>query len=416
MLASPVKVFYSYAPEDEALRDELEKHLQPLHSQGLISSWHHRCTLPGTDWVHALNSHLNSASLILLLISSDFLASDYCTGIEMKRALEREKALEARVIPILLRPMDNWQNTPFGYLKVLPSNNLPITQWRNRDAAFADVAAGIRQAIENMTQFSISTYHKVPTSMWNVPYRRNPFFTGREESLHSLHDKLVTAKTSTPTQPQALCGLGGIGKTQIAIEYAYRYRDEYRAVIWIDAETHETIVGGFSALADMLQIPGREKWNQKRILSMINDRLNELTNWLLIFDNVSDLSLVRQFLPIEGKGHILLTTQAQALGDVAQGIEIMEMTPEMSLVHPGDSGLGVSLLVSPVPGRSCTRPILPRLCETESSRAYAEVVVRAPDGLRILAEWMGADPKPLAHHRHAPLAGERQIRPWHFLP
>src|SRR6266705_5545171 len=86
------------------------------------------------------------------------------------------------------------------------------------------------------------------------------------------------------------------------------------------------------------------------------------------------------------------------------------------LVHPDDSGSDVSLLVSPVPERFCTRPILRRLHETESSRAYAWVVARAPDDLRILAEWMGADPKPLAHHRHAQLAAERQIRAWHFLP
>src|SRR5205823_11111576 len=86
------------------------------------------------------------------------------------------------------------------------------------------------------------------------------------------------------------------------------------------------------------------------------------------------------------------------------------------LAHRDDSGSDVPLLVSPVPGRSCTLPIPLRSPETESSRAYAWVVAYAPDDLRIPTEWMGADPKPPARHRHAQLATERQIRPWHFLP
>ena len=99
-----VEVFYSYAHKDEPLRNELEKHLSVLQRNGLVSSWHDRQIEPGMDWAQAIDTHLETASIILLLISSDFLASEYCYGIEMKRALEREKAKEARVIPIVLRP------------------------------------------------------------------------------------------------------------------------------------------------------------------------------------------------------------------------------------------------------------------------------------------------------------------------
>jgi hypothetical protein len=123
---TPVEVFYSYAHEDEAFRDELEKHLSLLRRQGLITAWHDRHILPGADWSQAIDEHLERASVILLLISADFLASDYCYGLEMQRALQRQQANEARVVPILLRPVD-WHNAPFAHLQALPTAGKPIT-------------------------------------------------------------------------------------------------------------------------------------------------------------------------------------------------------------------------------------------------------------------------------------------------
>src|SRR5579864_7606200 len=111
----PIEVFYSYAHQDEQLRTELEKHLSLLHRQGLISAWHHRHILAGTDWTQAIDTHLEQASIILLLVSADFLSSEYCYGIEMQRAIARHQAKQAHVIPILLRPVD-WQNAPFAHL------------------------------------------------------------------------------------------------------------------------------------------------------------------------------------------------------------------------------------------------------------------------------------------------------------
>src|SRR5947209_19941830 len=102
---TPVEVFCSYAHEDEVWLRKLETHLSPLKRQGLISLWHDRLISPGTNWAKEIDTHLETASLILLLVSADFFASDYCYGIEMKRALERQEADEARVIPISVRPV-----------------------------------------------------------------------------------------------------------------------------------------------------------------------------------------------------------------------------------------------------------------------------------------------------------------------
>ncbi|MDQ6705552.1 MAG: toll/interleukin-1 receptor domain-containing protein, partial [Acidobacteriota bacterium] len=141
------RLFYSYAHEDADLRDLLEKHLTALRRDGLIESWHDRDILPGAAWNDSISEHLEQADIILLLISVDFLASPYCTGTEMSRALEREKRGEATVIPILLRPVE-LTNAPFRHLQFLPDKGKPVVEWRNRDEAFVDVARGIRRAVE----------------------------------------------------------------------------------------------------------------------------------------------------------------------------------------------------------------------------------------------------------------------------
>ena len=103
---APLLLFYSYAHEDELLREQLEKHLSLLKRQGFISGWHDREILPGATWAQEIDVHLESASIVLLLVSPDFLASDYCYEVEMQRALERHRCGETRVIPIILRPCD----------------------------------------------------------------------------------------------------------------------------------------------------------------------------------------------------------------------------------------------------------------------------------------------------------------------
>src|SRR5437763_5483465 len=134
---APIQVFCSYAQQDEKWLRKLETHLSLLKHQGLIATWHNRLVLLGTNWTQDVDSHLHSASIILLLISADFLASDYCYGSEMKRALERESLNEAYVIPILVRPVD-WKKAPFAHLKVLPTDAKPITRWSNQDEAYTN--------------------------------------------------------------------------------------------------------------------------------------------------------------------------------------------------------------------------------------------------------------------------------------
>ena len=145
---SPIELFFSYSHEDEELRDQLANHLRLLERQGVIHSWHDRRIVAGAEWGKAIDEHLESARIILLLVSPDFIASEYCFDKEVTRAMERHESGEAVVIPIILRPTDHWSSAPFGKLQGLPMDVRPITLWRNRDEAFADVARGIRELIQ----------------------------------------------------------------------------------------------------------------------------------------------------------------------------------------------------------------------------------------------------------------------------
>jgi TIR domain len=145
----PLELFYSYAHEDERLRDDLDKHLRNLERQGVLSGWHDRRIPAGLEWEGQISHHLEDADLILLLVSSDFISSNYCYDVEVKRAMERHESGAARVIPVVLRPTD-WKGAPFAKLQMLPTDAIPVTKWEDRDEAFLDVIRGIRLAADQL--------------------------------------------------------------------------------------------------------------------------------------------------------------------------------------------------------------------------------------------------------------------------
>jgi len=140
------RLFFSYSHKDEALRNQLETHLALLKRQGVISTWNDRCLIAGDSLDSEVMRELEEADVILLLVSADYLASEYCYGIEMKRALERNATKEARVIPIILRPCD-WRSSPFGSLLAAPTDGRPVTKWPDPDDAFLEIVKAIRGAV-----------------------------------------------------------------------------------------------------------------------------------------------------------------------------------------------------------------------------------------------------------------------------
>jgi hypothetical protein len=164
--------------------------------------------------------------------------------------------------------------------------------------------------------------------IWNIPYQRNPLFTGREDVLNKLSETLQGGKTAALAQPQAISGLGGIGKTQAAVEYAYRNKDNYNAILWVKAETEGSINADYVTIASLLNLPEKQEQDQSKIVEGVKYWFQEHANWLLILDNADDIAMVKAFIPVGSKGHILLTTRAHATGSIARRIEVEKMEPD----------------------------------------------------------------------------------------
>ena len=184
----PAKVFFVYSHKDEDLRDQLEVQLSMLRREGLIESWHDRRITAGSHLDQTIDAKLEKAHIILLLVSPDFLTSEYCYDIEMNRALERHESGEARVIPVILRPCD-WIHPPLENLLAVPLDGKPVTTWQNTDEAFLDIAKSIRRVIEEMSAAQ-------PASDSSGLFSESSF-QGASESIDTYSDNLRLPKTFT---------------------------------------------------------------------------------------------------------------------------------------------------------------------------------------------------------------------------
>src|SRR5436853_6482670 len=147
----PPEVFVSYSSKDKRFKDSLLKQLKVLAQQGVISTWHDGVLVPGQQWNNEIIEHLNSSRLILLLVSPDFLTSDYVSRVELKLAAKRHQRKEVCVIPVLVRNVNAWKTQPFGALKLgdlqaVPAGEKFIVDWEKREKAFAEVENGHQQA------------------------------------------------------------------------------------------------------------------------------------------------------------------------------------------------------------------------------------------------------------------------------
>lgn len=187
-------LFFSYSHKDEDLRDELEVHLTSLKRQGLIETWHDRRITAGEEWEAKISENLKTAEVILLLVSPDFIASEYCYGRELGHALEQHQEGNAKVIPVILRPCA-WQNLSFGKLQATPEDGRPVTKFPDRDEAFLKVTEDVKKAVESISGPVQAAAAPVPKAEASAPRDAEPRSSNlrvRKEFSQRDRDRFLT--------------------------------------------------------------------------------------------------------------------------------------------------------------------------------------------------------------------------------
>jgi hypothetical protein len=366
--------FISYTSADRPWAEWIAWQLEQAGYTTVIQAWDFR---PGSNFVLEMDTADKAASRTIAVLSPDYFNSGFASSEWAARFRHDPRGVLRLLVPVCVRACNvEGLFGPIVYIDLVE---------RDEQAARMYLLAGVQ--MERAKPLAAPAFPLVSPgrpafpsampSLWNVPYRRNPYFTGREEILARLHEQLHANKATALTQPQAINGLGGIGKTQTAVEYAYRFRADYQAVLWASAGSLETLISDFVALAALLRLPEREVADQAVVVAAVKHWLESQEGWLLILDNADDLEMVSDFMPIGDTGHLLLTTRAQFTGTIANSIEVEKM----------ERAEGILLLLRRAKLLAAGDPIEQA---KETDRSLAETLVAELDGLPLALDQAGA--------------------------
>jgi tetratricopeptide (TPR) repeat protein len=338
----PVEIFFSYAHEDEALRDQLAAHLTSL--AGVATSWYDRSIGAGTAWADEIDARLQTADIILLLVSADFLASDYCKNVEVPRALARHAAGEATVIPVILRAC-HWTGLPYGALQALPTDARPITLWSDRDAAWFDVVAGLSAAIERIktsghagappptrkAQAPTGAGKAQQTAAARIPdFLVVGFVARRDTDSNDIVARLQLELAPHEHRLVVLWGAGGVGKTTLAAEAARALLSDFNGrIVWTSAlgradYTRSTLLDEIAAQLDRPDLrPLAPEPKAEAVRALLADAPT-----LIILDNFETVGEAEQKLCVgflhDAPAPALITTRQRIEG--ARNIPIAAMS------------------------------------------------------------------------------------------
>ena len=334
------KVFISYSHDSPEHADRILAFSDRLRADGVDAIIDQYNPHPPEGWQHWMETKIKNADFVLMICTEthhERVVSEQepGTGLEILREaplirkyIERPGAINARFVPIL-----------FGDLTAehIPGPAAGAASYR------FDTAEGYEELFRLLTRQPKATKPRLGRiqampprrrqtdffPLWAVPHPRNIYFTGREDVLADLHRALKSSHAAALSQPQAVFSLGGIGKTQIAIEYAYRHQDEYTALLWVPSGSREEIFDGFLALAGLLDLPEKDEQDQGLAVKAVIAWLESHRGWLLIFDNADHRGLIEPFLPRDARGTILLTSRARVFDvpGMAKPLEVKKMTP-----------------------------------------------------------------------------------------
>ncbi|MEO1396829.1 MAG: toll/interleukin-1 receptor domain-containing protein, partial [Cyanobacteria bacterium J06634_5] len=325
--------FVSYNKADKSIAEWIAWTLEEAEHTVVIQAWDFR---PGGNFILDMQKATANTDQTIVVLSEDYLKATY-TQPEWAAAFADDPESQSRkLIPIRVGDCQ-----PTGLLRSLVYVDLVgLEEDEARQAILGALPARVKpttkppflmekraRTIQTKPQFSSSP----PSIPWNVPYERNTFFTGREAVLQALHQHLNHDQTGT--QAQAINGLGGIGKTQIAVEYVYRHRQDYQAVFWVRAETELELRTGFVEIARLLNLPQQEAQDPHDTIQAVKQWLAQNPGWLLVFDNADHPELLKPFRPRQEQGHILLTSRAQTFDSfgIARPVSLQKMPADEAI-------------------------------------------------------------------------------------
>lgn len=328
--------FISYNQADRPWAEWIAWHLEEAGYTTIIQAWDFR---PGLNFVQQMQQAVQEAERTITVLSTNYLEALY-TYPEWEAAFQQDPRGEKGIL-VLVRIQECKPPGLLGLISYIDLVGLDET------AAHQTLLEGVRQGRNkpptaphfpgsmSEAQRTVPQQPHFPgafPAFWNVPYARNPYFTGRDTLLQDLHDALNRDSATVLTQGHAIYGLGGIGKTQTAIENTYRYRSEYRYIFWVRAEIGVELQAGFVEIARLLDLPEKNATNPAETVQAVKRWLEREGEWLLVFDNADAPELLKAYYPHTPRGHILLTSRTQ-LFDIL-GID---STIALEQMQPGEA-------------------------------------------------------------------------------
>ena len=320
MLASVKDFFISYNSADKSWAEWIAWQLEEAGYTTILQAWDFR---PGHNFPLQMDKASKEAERTIIVLSPDFLGSSFTPSewaVAFKKDPTGEKGL---IVPVRVQKCE-----PGGLLSTISRIDLIGLDEEAAKKALLDGVKFERAKPSTQPGFpasrSMTEKPRFPGALppvWNVPFNRNPNFTGRRSLLTDLHDALNSGQYAALTQ--AIVGLGGVGKTQLALEYVYSYIDDYEIVWWLRSEEPSTLAADYVGLAGALKLPERKLADQNIVADAVRQKLGQLEDWLLIFDNAGKPESIDAYLPQGGKGHVIITSRNQDWDVLAREMPIL---------------------------------------------------------------------------------------------
>jgi tetratricopeptide (TPR) repeat protein len=316
--------FISYNKADRSWAEWIGWELEEANYTVVIQAWDFR---PGSNFILEMQRAATLAERTIAVLSPDYLTSSF-TQPEWAAAFAQDPRGEKGILlPVRVRECDLKGLLP----QIVYIDLVGTDEGAAREALLKGVVRGrakpaTKPVFPNTSQRAVPKQPRFPNALppvWNIPHNRNPNFTGRETLLDNLKTALRSGQPAALTQ--AIHGLGGVGKTQTAVEYAYSNQSDYEVVWWMRSEEPTTLAADYAALATELGLPEKDEPQQSAIVKAVRRWLTHNTGWLLIFDNATDQASLRTYLPPSATGHVLVTSRDPNWRGLASPLQVEEM-------------------------------------------------------------------------------------------